>query len=255
VAARGCSALRRRAGRVRADGGRRSAADRDTRGGRADPALHVGVRVWCPDGCADDPDSVVPKKRVEGGWELGVAIVITNHTCRWRSPSSISRLRACCGIQPVFGLLVHAKYSYFRSQHPHSRRLACACAAARHAVVARLPAARRMASRSSPALLYRSTQSGCSDSTYLSISIGSRRIEPQSAMPVQERRARVRVARSGRRAREACFDRLDLRPFCVVARSRCGPARRGQKRLETVTRERPSGPLSPVSARPEQPFV
>jgi hypothetical protein len=81
----------------------------------------------------------------------------------------------------------------------------------------------------------------------------SRRCQCRSVAP--EFAWRDLVARSGRRAREACFDRLDLRPFCVVARSRCGPARRGRKRLETVTRERLFGPFSPVSARPEQPFV
>jgi hypothetical protein len=41
----------------------------------ADPAFHVCVRVWCPDGCADDLDRLAPEERVEGVRELRVVIV------------------------------------------------------------------------------------------------------------------------------------------------------------------------------------
>ena len=41
----------------------------------ADPALHMGVRVRCPHGCADDLDLLVLEEGVEGTGELGLAVV------------------------------------------------------------------------------------------------------------------------------------------------------------------------------------
>jgi hypothetical protein len=41
----------------------------------ADPAFGVGVRVRCPDGCADHGDSFASKDVIEAAAELGVAIV------------------------------------------------------------------------------------------------------------------------------------------------------------------------------------
>ena len=81
----------------------------------AHPALGVGVRVRRPERRSDDPDALALEDGVEAAAELAVAIVqqkAPNGCCR--SPSVISRLRACCATQRPSGLLVQATYSIRR---------------------------------------------------------------------------------------------------------------------------------------------
>jgi hypothetical protein len=80
----------------------------------AHSALHESVRVRCLERCANDINVLAREEGVEGARELGSWSWIRNRSCRSRSSSSMSRLRACCSIQAVFGLLVQATYSIRR---------------------------------------------------------------------------------------------------------------------------------------------
>src|SRR5205807_7709084 len=77
----------------------------------ADPAFHVGVGVWRPDGRADDLDVLTRQEGVEARGNFASRSWIRKRTVWSWSSSSIRRLRACCSIQAVSGLLVQAKYS------------------------------------------------------------------------------------------------------------------------------------------------
>jgi hypothetical protein len=52
-----------------------SRRSRHSRRTAADPALGVGVRVRCPDGCADHRNAFALEDVIEAAVELGVAIV------------------------------------------------------------------------------------------------------------------------------------------------------------------------------------
>jgi len=84
-----------------------------TRPDRSDPAFGVGVRVGCPNRRADHLDPLGTEDLVEAAAELRVAIVDQKPE-RLRSPSCISRLRACCAVQPPSGFGVQATYSIRR---------------------------------------------------------------------------------------------------------------------------------------------
>jgi hypothetical protein len=79
--------------------------------GAADPALDVGVCVRRLDGRADDLDLLARQEGVERAGELRVAVVDQEPHLSVAVSRSISRLRACCNIHAVFGLLVEARYS------------------------------------------------------------------------------------------------------------------------------------------------
>jgi hypothetical protein len=78
------------------------------------PALDVRVRVRRLHRSADDLDLLGRQKGSNARANFVSWSWIRNRTWLSRSSSAISRLRACCNIQPVSGLLVQAKYSIRR---------------------------------------------------------------------------------------------------------------------------------------------